>query len=125
MQRTPDLAGFAIAAVFVSGLWFGLYKLSARTKREIRIPVTFDAFPRTEVRDTLERLGCRICLDEPDGIVGKIPGDSLYWGQEITATLDGAELLVRSSFRRQQAFGGRKNQENVDRFRTEWQKQRL
>lgn len=111
-----------LAVMVVAAGFYGLSKLSSSTEREIAIPLADGEASRDEVRAALERMGCLV----PDGrgrtITGLLSGSLGNWGQEVTVTIGTRRLRVRSCFSTSQIFGGRKNQENVERFRAEWER---
>lgn len=99
-----------------------LWRLSSSTVREITIPFEGSGLPRNEVRAALERMGCVVSDDGGGAVTGLTPGDALSFGQVLTIRAERGHLRVRSSFSDGQAWRGSKNQENVDRFRVEWER---
>jgi hypothetical protein len=101
---------------------YGVYRLQARTPRELQIPLEEERFPRHAIKEALERMGCTITHDSSHRVCGTLPMDGMSWGQEVSVTLHGHMLLVRSAFLMSQIIGGAVNQKNVERFAEEWKK---
>jgi hypothetical protein len=113
----------AIAAFLVVGLlFFSMWKLSAATAREETISVSPTEFSSHEIRAALERMGCVVSTENPRHISGVIAGGMGSWGQEVSVTYKDGTMHVRSSFVQTQAFGGKRNQGNVDSFKQEWKR---
>jgi hypothetical protein len=106
----------------VAVAFYGLSRLSSSTAREVAIPFADGELPRAEVKAALERMGCLASDDGGSAITGLLPGSGGSWGQEVTVKIETGRIRVRSAFSSSQAFGARKNQENVDRFRAEWER---
>jgi hypothetical protein len=103
-------------------VFYGLSRLSSITVREITIPFAEGNPPREEVKAALERMGCVVSDNGSGAVTGLHPGRDFSWGQQVTVTTEPRQLRVRSCFSNSQAFGGEKNQENIDRFRAEWER---
>jgi hypothetical protein len=111
-----------VVVIAAAGLFFGLNWLSARTSREITIPFAGGDLPASEVTAAFERMGCVVSCPTGDEITAHTPSDALSFGQIMTVKLENGALRVRSSFSDSQAWRGSKNQENVERFKKEWER---
>jgi hypothetical protein len=93
------------------------------TAREVVVEVRGPEPPRELVEAILQRLGCVLVEGRKKTVRGLLPGDGLHWGQELEVRIRRDRLLVRSSFSATQLFfGGGKNEENLSRFRFEWER---
>jgi hypothetical protein len=109
-----------LLVVVVAAAFYGLTRLASSTAREVVISFGPGEPSGEEVKAALERMGCLVSGDRGRVITGFLSGSGGSWGQEVTVTIDPGRLRVRSCFSNSQVFGARKNQENVDRFRAEW-----
>lgn len=116
------MSSLILLALAVAVVFYGLSKLESSTAREGVIPLADGELPRDEVKAALERMGCVLADDGGGVITGLLPGRGGSWGQEVTVRIETGSMRVRSAFSRSQLFGARKNQENVDRFRAEWER---
>lgn len=96
-------------------------RISSWTVCEITIPLAGGA-TQDQVRAAMERMGCLMAEASENVSTGFISGDGFNWGQKLTVTVERDLLRVRSRFSGSQAFGAEKNQENVERFRIEWER---
>lgn len=113
-----------LAVLFSVGFFWALSRLSSRTSREITIPFEGTELPMAEITAALERMGCLVSEQDGHAITALTPGDMVSFGQVLTIRAESGRLRVRSRFSDGQAWRGSKNQENLDRFKIEWDRRR-
>ncbi len=114
------VGGLALMLGGVAVTVYGAYRASVATPREITIPFTSNELPVPEVKAAFDRMGVLVSAESPSEVTG-VRSD-WGWGQVLTVTAEPGRLRIRSEFADTRVWGAEKNQENVERFRAEWER---